>query len=132
MKPENASGLFVPEAPGGPAAVEADEREGYRERDERRGSRTELLATLERLERTLDEVRGGLDARVRQERHREFSLAWAVGAVVQVLVVGLELWALSDWVFGEYGQILYKLSFAGVLQVGALTAFLMGRPAERV
>ncbi len=63
MKPENASGLFIPEAPDGPAAVEVEEREGCRERDERRGSRTELLATLERLERTLDEMRGGLEAR---------------------------------------------------------------------
>jgi len=87
-----------------------------------------LLASLERIEHALDEVRAAMDTTVREHRHREFSAVRLVGSITQALVVGLLLWALSDWVFEEPpGAVLTKLAFATVLQLAALTAFLLGR-----
>lgn len=94
----------------------------------RRSPAGDILAALERLEQVLGRMRSALELRVREERHLEFSPARLIGAVVQALVVGLVLWALSDWVFAEPPvALLTKLAFAGVLQLGALTAFMLGR-----
>jgi hypothetical protein len=131
MNPEERTELFTPDPPGDMAALDADTGQRPQHPPDRSASRPELLSTLERLERTLDQMRGGLDATAREQRHREFSLARLVGAIAQVLVVGLVLWALCDWVFNELGQVLVKIGFAGVLQLGALTAFLLGRESDR-
>jgi hypothetical protein len=134
MKPETDTELFSPDPPAVEPAPEQPsngQSEPEPAASSRRAGRQELLVTLERLERTLDEMRGGLDATVREERHREFSAARLIGSIVQALAVGLVLWALSDWVFGELSQVTIKLGFAGVFQMGALTALLLGRESDR-
>lgn len=91
----------------------------------------QLLLLLRRLERGLDELRGLLEANARVQRHREFSFARLAGAVLQALVVGLLMLALSDWFFqADVGQLLVKLALAGVLQLATLTAFILARDAR--
>ena len=89
---------------------------------------SEILGALERLEHLLVGVRSVLDAQVRESRHREFSPARLLGSLLQALVIGLLLWAVSDWAFGEPSEVLLiKLAFAAVFQLVALTAFVLGR-----
>lgn len=91
----------------------------------------ELLASLRRIERLLEQLRQRLETTARAERYREFSLARLFGALLQALVVGLLMFALTDWVYqGSPAQQLVKLAFAGVLQLGALTAFLLARESR--
>jgi len=92
------------------------------------GPDNDSLATLRRIVQLLDEIRGRLDIDARARRHRQFSLARLLGALLQALVVGLVIAALADWVYGAaLGAQLVKLVFAGVLQLGALTAFVIAR-----
>ena len=88
----------------------------------------DTLAVLRQIERSLEEIRARLEARARAQRHREFSFARLLGAMFQVLVLGLVIAALSDWLYqAPPGTQLVKLAFAGVLQLAALTAYLMAR-----
>ena len=76
----------------------------------------------------LGEIRGTLDAAVRGKEHRDFSVGLLVGSILQVIVVGLLALSLLDWVFGATsGSMLIKLAFASVLQLSALTAFVVLR-----
>lgn len=91
----------------------------------------EMLAALERVERLLGDMRGVLNSAASESRHREFSAGRLIGSILQALVLGLVLWALSDWVFGEDAQhLLIKLAFAAVFQLGALTALVWGRGVD--
>jgi hypothetical protein len=48
--------------------------------------------------------------------------------VLQFLVVGSAIAAVADWAFqAELGKQLVMLMFAGVFQLGALTAFVLSR-----
>jgi len=95
------------------------------------GGADPLLAVLERMERVLSETRGRLEAAERSQRHREFSLARFAGALLQAVVVGLIIGALSDWAYeAPPAQQLVKLAFAGVLQLAALTAFIVARDSR--
>lgn len=86
---------------------------------------------LQRIERLLAEVRAHLDATARESRVREFSLARLIGALLQALVVGLVVWALSDWVFAiEPLPLLVKLAFAAVLQLVVITTLLTARDGD--
>lgn len=88
----------------------------------------ELLGVLRRIERTLVEVRGQFETLTRDQRHREFSPARLIGALLQALVLFFVIAGLADWVYqAELGQPLIKLLFAGVFQLGALTAFVLSR-----
>ena len=101
------------------------------ETTEPRGDEPDLLVALDRIQNTLDELRRLQAASVREHRHREFSPARLFGSILQALVFGLMLWALSDWVFAAAREPLFvKLGFALVLQLGALTAFILGREVE--
>ena len=83
---------------------------------------------LARVEQRLVEVRHLLEQSQRLAQHKEFSLARLMGALCQALVIGLLAWSLSDWVFGGAAlDILVKLGFAAVLQLAALTGFVMER-----
>ena len=91
----------------------------------------ELLARLRHIEELLEELRRTVIATVREHRHQEFSLARLLGSILQALVAGLLLWALTDWVFGEPRDVLLtKLAFAAVLQLAALTGFVLGREVD--
>ncbi len=84
--------------------------------------------TLENMEHLLAEIRGALDAAARDAEHRAFSIAATVGAILQVVVGGLVVLALADWALGtSVPSILVKLAFAMVLQLAALTAFVVAR-----
>ncbi len=88
----------------------------------------ELLAVLRRMEASLQALRGHLEATGRERRYREFSAARLIGALLEILVLGFVVAALADWVYhASYGEQLVKLGLAGVLQMGALTAFWLGR-----
>jgi len=88
----------------------------------------EQWATLRRIEELLAEIRARLDTVAQLQQHREFSLARLIGAVLQALVVGLIIAAFADWAFqAPPVQQLIKLLFAGVLQLGVLTAFIVAR-----
>lgn len=92
----------------------------------------ESLVVLHRIERLLSEIHGRLETTERAQRHQEFSLARLVGTLLQVLVVVVMLWAVADWVYqAPPGGQLVKLAFAGVLQMGALTAFMLAREDGR-
>jgi hypothetical protein len=106
-----------------PAPTPAPEAEAPDDYDDE-----DAVATLHRIEHTLDEIRRTLQNTAREQRHREFSPARLIASVLQALVIGMVLWALSDWVFEEPREsLLVKLAFAAVLQLGALTGFTLGR-----
>lgn len=91
-------------------------------------SREELL-------RRVDERLASIDRRVetlaRERQHEEFSIARLVGVVVQVAAVGALIVAIASWAFqAALGQQLVLLLFAGVLQLGALTAFVVAGSAR--
>ena len=99
--------------------------------DDDRATGAALLAALQRVERLLSDMRGALSSAASESRHREYSAGRLIGSILQALVLGLVLWALSDWVFGEDPQqLLIKLSFAAVFQLGTLTAFVWGRGVD--
>ena len=84
--------------------------------------------TLQHMEKLLGQIRGTLNAATRDEAHRELSLGRTLGAVIQVVVAGLVALALLDWLLDAPANTLYiKLAFAGVLQLSALTAFVVSR-----
>lgn len=85
-----------------------------------------------RSERLLEEIRDLIDATVRERTHKEFSYVWMAGGVAQVLVLGLLLLAALELIFDRLGTATFvKLEFAAVLQLVALTAFLLGRPDRK-
>jgi len=88
----------------------------------------ELMAALQRLERLVADLGGRVETLTREKQHRPFSPAWFLGTLLQILVVGFVIAAIADRVFqAEIGQQLANLLLAGVLQLGALTAFLLAR-----
>jgi hypothetical protein len=91
----------------------------------------EMLAVLRRIERALEEIRGRLETTARAQQHREFSLARLLAALCEALAVGLVIIALAGWIYDvPPGKLLVELALAGVLQLGALTAGLMGRESH--
>jgi hypothetical protein len=92
----------------------------------------DTASTLSRLEKLVEEIRSGLDARLREQAHKDFSAAWLAGAVLQVLVVGLVVMAGLDCLFqSPVGRPMLKLAFALVLQLMALTAFVLAGEGRR-
>ncbi len=84
--------------------------------------------TLRRIERLLVEIRGRLETLNRAQQHRHFSAARMIGAVLQMVTVAFLLAAVVDWVYQSPSATqIIKLLFAGVVQVCALTAFVMAR-----
>jgi len=93
---------------------------------ERNPGADERLVVLRRMEQALDEIRGRLEATARARQHREFSLPRLLAALCQMLVVGLVGVALADWTYqGPSARLLVELALAGVLQLGALTAYVL-------
>ena len=85
--------------------------------------------TLQHMDKLLAQIRGTLNAATRDEAHRELSIGRTIGAVIQVVVAGLVALALLDWLLdAPAGGLYIKLAFAGVLQISALTAFVVSRP----
>ncbi len=83
---------------------------------------------LQRIERLLTGMSDRLETLTRERQHRDFSLARLIGWVLQFLVVGFAIAAVADWAFqAELGKQIVMLLFAGVFQLGALTAFLLSR-----
>jgi hypothetical protein len=118
---EEASGVTT--ALESPPRPRAERRPGSERED-----LAELAAVLVRIEHALNEVREHLEASEHERQHREFSIARLLGSLLQALVIGLMIAALADWVYGQpEARQLVKLAFAGVLQLGALTAFLTAR-----
>ena len=112
---------------------DADEHQPHG-RDSRRAGETEEPAdlipdatvTLERMERLLSQIRGALDAATRAGEHREFSIGRTTAGVLQIIVAGLVVLALLDWLLeAPTDSLLVKLAFAAVLQLSALTAFVV-------
>lgn len=84
-------------------------------------------STLRHMEKLLAEIRGSLDASARDGEHREFSTVKTVGAILQVVVGGLLILALLGWMLdARWDGLMLKLAFAAVLQLCALTAFIVG------
>lgn len=83
-------------------------------------------AELARLAGQVEEIRGLLDALVRERRYRRFSPVRLAGGLVQVVAAGLLVLAALDWIFRGPGPVLYvELAFAAALQLVALTAFVV-------
>jgi len=86
------------------------------------------LKALQHMESLLGQIRGTLDATVRDGEHKEFSIVRLAGSILQVIVAGLVLLALLDWLLqASVDSLLVKLAFAAVLQLSALTAFVVSR-----
>ena len=87
--------------------------------------RADVLAVLRRVETLLTEIRGRLDTATRERRYQEFSVARLIAWFVQLLALGVVVAAIVNWVYGEtrLADQVVTLVFAGVLQLGALTAF---------
>lgn len=108
----------------GPAGSPADALRGLADPDRTRGADRD--EALRHIEGALDDIRTALDAHLRERQHRDFSLARFAGAISQAVVIGILAWAASDCFFGIAGEtILIKLGFAGVLQLVAMTAFVL-------
>ena len=89
---------------------------------------TDALASLQHMESLLGQIRGSLDASARAGEHREYSFWRLLGAVFQVIVGGLVALALLDWLLqAPSDSLLIKLALAAVLQLSALTAFVVSR-----
>jgi hypothetical protein len=85
----------------------------------------DVLATLQQMEKRLTQIRGALDAAARDGAHREFSLWRIAGSILQVIVAGL---VVLDWLLqAPVDSLTVKLAFAAVLQLAALTAFVVAR-----
>jgi hypothetical protein len=107
-----------------------------RETDSERGAgdraplRRETLETLRRVEAQVREIRSAIDVTLREREHHDFSPLALVGIIVQLIVIAILAIAWLDWAFGAAdADPLTMLAFAGVLQLGALTAFIMSRDA---
>ncbi len=88
----------------------------------------ELLSAVRRLETLVKEMHGHVESITRQQRHREFSAARLIGALLQAVVIGFTIAAIADWVYAAApATLIIKLLFAGVVQLGALTAFVLSR-----
>jgi ABC-type transport system involved in cytochrome bd biosynthesis fused ATPase/permease subunit len=86
-------------------------------------SREELLR---RVDERLASIDRRLESLARERQHEEFSIARLIGVVVQVAAVGALVVSIAAWAFqAALGQQLVLLLFAGVLQLGALTAFVV-------
>lgn len=85
------------------------------------------IQTLERMEALLRELRATVDEIARERWRRELSPTRVIGAILQVIVVGLLVLAVFDWAFQSSGAGLTKLAFAATLQLVALTAFVVSR-----
>jgi hypothetical protein len=81
---------------------------------------------LRRMESHLHEIRSVLDAEAHERTYREFSTGRLIGTVLQIIVAGLVVLALLDWALdAPTDALLVKLAFAAVLQLAALTAFIV-------
>lgn len=88
----------------------------------------ELLDSLRRLEALVQELGSHVETQVREGHHRSFSAGRLFGALAQALVLVFMVAAASDWVSeADVGRQLVKLAFAAVLQLIALTAFVVAR-----
>jgi hypothetical protein len=113
-----------------PAADDGQTRAGDANRAGKTARGTDFVpdatVTLERMEKLLSQIRGALDADARDGEHRGFSIRRLIGAVLQVTVAGLVALALLDWLLqAPVDSLLVKLAFAAVLQLSALTAFVL-------
>jgi len=91
----------------------------------------DVTRTFERMERLLGRIHGALDASAREGEHRELSYGRLVGGILQIIVAGLVALALLDWLLhGVVNSLFVKLAFAMVLQLSALTAFVMSRKSS--
>lgn len=88
----------------------------------------DVTHTFDRMEQLLGRIHDALDAGARERQHREFSYARLVGAVLQLIVAAMVALALLDYLlYGAVNSLFVKLAFALVLQVSALTAFVVAR-----
>ncbi len=125
METETRSARFVSEAE--PAKRDQPETNKARPMP----TKPEDSAADARVEQLLVEIRDRLDLLTRDRRHVEFSVARLVASLVQALVIGLLLAAIADWLFSApFSAAILKLAFAAVLQLAALTAFILARDSR--
>jgi hypothetical protein len=111
--------------------LDRTEAAGAGRRVERAPLPEDVTRTFERMERLLGRIHGALDASAREGEHREWSSGRLVGGILQVIVAGLVALALLDWLLhGVVSSIFVKLAFAMVLQLSALTAFVVSRKSS--
>lgn len=113
--------------------LDADtERPGAADRaNDSGGAPPDAIGALARMERLLSQIRGSLDITAREARYQEFSLLRLVGSILEVFVAGLVVLAVLDWIFAAPANaLLIKLAFAAVLQLAALTAFIVSRESR--
>lgn len=85
-----------------------------------------MLRTLRRIEMELRDIRSRLDIVVRERQHQKYSIAELTGGVLQVVVIGLVLVAVAEWMYqAPLGRLLIELGLASVLQLAALTSFFI-------
>lgn len=76
---------------------------------------------------TLQEILRFLRGVERRQRAEDFSLAMLIGALAQLAAIGAMIWATFSVLRSEsWGEPIVRLLFAGVLQLMALTAFVIG------
>lgn len=114
---------FVPT--GGPSVAAAKPNS-----EERPTPRTPEQQSLQQIQLILEQIQGGVDQLARERRHRTFSVARLIGAVAQVVAVAFVVLAVADAAFGRRGDQQLNLMSAVVFQLGALTAFFLGRDSE--
>lgn len=86
---------------------------------------------IEEMSRDIAAIRATLDHATRERDFKDFSYVRLIAFIAQILVAALLAIALTD-VFvdpnlRQPSPVVVKLLFAGVLQLGALTAFFMSR-----
>ncbi len=81
---------------------------------------------LQRVEERLASIDRRLETLTRDGQHEDFSVVRLVGVIVQVAAIGAFVVAIASWAFqAALGQQLVLLLLASVLQIGALTAFIV-------
>ncbi len=88
----------------------------------------DLVESVRQLEQTHHQVREQLDRISHERAYRDFSMLRLLAAMLQAIVIGLLVVAVADWVYGvSAARQLVTLAFAGVLQLGTLTAVSAAR-----
>jgi hypothetical protein len=93
------------------------------------GGRTELepSAHLARIEQLLREIHVLLDAREREQQHREFPLLGWLATISQGIALLFLISALMDWFAdADVGRVLNRVALAALFQLITLTALLAG------
>lgn len=89
-----------------------------------------LLERLESVEDLVRDIRGIAERNARENRHQDFSPFRAIAGIAQAIAIILLMWCVVEFAFveaGQYSTIFFRLAFAIMTQLIAITMLLADR-----